>query len=356
MSKQKRPERKLSDAVAEQSEFHTSAERDVTLSKLTAQLSTLRTRHANAVAEIEKLEAQLAAFTQLGDAPLAPKRPRKTKIHKSTGLAACVVLNDWHCGETIDPGSIEYDNAHNEHIFAQRCDNACAKAELLYNLLLGFGKVDEIHVLVLGDLMSNYLHEELMETNWCGPTEEMLEIRSRLAGFIDRFQETTGVTNFHVHTCHGNHGRLTRRRRFKAQNKTNLEWQVYEDLARRYAEAKSPVQWNVSKTNFNRASVKGWLVRMHHGDDIRFEGGIGGLSIPLIKAVKQWDQNKRADYTVLGHWHQFLRLWNIVVCGCQCGYDEYAQGHKFAAQPPTQTFLAFDDKMGLILAEPLFVE
>ncbi len=80
-------------------------------------------------------------------------------------------------------------------------------------------------------------------------------------------------------------------------------------------------------------------MRFHHGDAIRFAGGVGGVTIPLRKKIAQWNKRRTTHLDVLGHFHQFIDGWDFVGCGCLVGYDAYASEIGGEFQQPTQTFL-----------------
>ncbi len=48
----------------------------------------------------------------------------------------------------------------------------------------------------------------------------------------------------------------------------------------------------------NSAAAKLHLdgLHFHHGDEVKYQGGIGGIAVPLLKAVAGWDAVKRCDY------------------------------------------------------------
>jgi len=339
-------------------EFAGSASRDLELRKVREQLDAVQSKYKDSLTKIENLKEELNVFNTLKNTSLEYDTFKlSNKIVPAGSAAVGVMLNDWHCAKVVNPKMLEYHNEHNLEIFRYRMQRIPEKVMLLYNLAKKFANIREFHVFVLGDLMNNWLHDDDVETNSLGPMEEMLEVRRNLSKIINTLHESvkSDVEQFKVSTCHGNHSRLTKRRRFNVPHKTNMEWQICQDLAIDAAEHNSPIQWNVSRGNMNRVVVLDWKIRLAHGDDVRYEGGIGGLTIPLIKAVKAWNENSRADYTLVAHWHQFLRLWRTVVGGCSVGYDEFAQANKCEAQPPSQTFLLFDDSKGIALAEPLFI-
>jgi hypothetical protein len=99
-------------------------------------------------------------------------------------------------------------------------------------------------------------------------------------------------------------------------------------------------------------------VRFHHGDTVRYAGGVGGVHTPLRRKIAAWNRspNKPADLDVLGHFHQFSDDWNYVVCGCLVGPNAYAVSRGFEVQPPSQTFIIVDHEHGKILALPIFCD
>ena len=207
-------------------------------------------------------------------------------------------------------------------------------------------------VFVLGDLISGYIHEELVEENQLGPMEAVLKVRDHLQGGIRFLKKEVKCKSFRVVACYGNHGRITKKKRHGSAYKTSLEWLLYLMLAAEDEE----VKWEVARGYHNIVDVKGNLVRAHHGDAMRYLGGSGGITIPVNKAVDKWNKGRRVGYDVFGHWHQFMRSWDWVCCGSLIGYNAFAVSIKAEFQPPTQTFMVFDRNKGLVSAEPVFVE
>jgi hypothetical protein len=83
-------------------------------------------------------------------------------------------------------------------------------------------------------------------------------------------------------------------------------------------------------------------VRCCHGHAIRYQGGIGGIHVPLKKAIAAWDATERADLTVIGHWHQFSAGRNYVSNGSVIGHSAYAVRIKAEYEPPCQAAVVID--------------
>lgn len=325
------------------------------LNRTQAELRAMRSAYKEALGQIASLEQQV----QIASGWSEPKRLRtkKPKRQQADGEAAFgVVLTDWHAEEVVDPETVNGINEHNLEIHRQRVANLWPKCIQLLEANRVMSQIDEVWVWLLGDMFSSHLHPELVEGNELGPMEAVQMVRSEIVTGVDYLWEHSGVKRMNVCCNWGNHGRTTDKVRHSTGYTHSLEWLMYSDLADRYARAKSPVEWHVEKGMLAYSDVKGWKVRSHHGYGIRYQGGVGGLTIPLNKAIAKWNSTRQADYDLFGHWHTFDRGWKWVSCPCLIGYSAYALSLKAEKQPPAQTALVFDRERGLVYAEPIFVD
>ena len=186
-----------------------------------------------------------------------------------------------------------------------------------------------------------------------GPGAATAWIQDRVCEGLDLLLKEAKVDRMLVTTNFGNHGRTTRRIRHSTGWTNSWEWLAYTNLARIY-QGTSKLAWQIGRGYHSWVDIQGRQVRFHHGDSIRFAGGVGGVAIPLRKAIGQWNKRRWADLDILGHFHQYADDWFFVLCGCLCGYNAYAQGIKAEFQPPTQTFLLIDKEYGKVMALPIF--
>ena len=106
----------------------------------------------------------------------------------------------------------------------------------------------------------------------------------------------------------------------------------------------------------NVQTILGRKVRFHHGDGLRYQGGVGGITIPVNKAIAQWDKVEAVDFDIFGHWHTHLVGYpKWISCGSLMGYSEYSLSIKAEYQAPTQTFIVIDRRYGMTLAAPIFL-
>ena len=100
--------------------------------------------------------------------------------------------------------------------------------------------------------------------------------------------------------------------------------------------------------------VYGFTVRFVHGHQFRFGGGVGGVTIPLIKWLNIQNNNIMADYTVMGHWHQYFSGKNFICNGSLIGFNAF--GKKFGYEPPKQAFFLIDSRFGKTVEAPILLE
>jgi hypothetical protein len=281
--------------------------------------------------------------------------PESGEAHEA---AAVVAWSDWHVEEPIEPEKVNDLNEYSMEIAEERIQKLVEG--VIWNLRLYEGQVD-ITTLVIwlgGDFMSGYIHEELVETNAMSPIETVLWLRDRLIWAIDRIVEyatDAGVIERILLPCsHGNHGRATERMRISTGAENSYEWLLYQLLSRHYQDHEL-VEVHAPKGDLLYLRVFDWTIRFTHGDKIRYQGGVGGLSIPLNKAIDAWNAGKHADVTVIGHWHQYTPGRHAVVNGSLCGYGPYALSVKARYEPPQQAFFLVDAKRGMRGHTPLWV-
>jgi len=104
------------------------------------------------------------------------------------------------------------------------------------------------------------------------------------------------------------------------------------------------VVFKISESYLSYLEIFDFTICFQHGHAVRFGGGVGGLSIPLNKAIAQWEKLKHADLYCLGHWHQFLDTGQAIVNGSIIGYNAFALFIKAGFEKPRQAFFLIDRK------------
>ena len=321
--------------------------------KLAADISALKKKNAELLRDAMALDKQVSALIQIQSDPTISQF-RRSKGSSPNGVAVIVPATDWHVEEQI---SADATNGKNHFDLAEaeaRIKRFYRKIVELINWQSHLAPVVELWHPLLGDLMSGYIHEELMETNALSPTEACVFLQDMLCSGVDFLLHETKLP-IYIPTCVGNHGRTTPKKRIKTSVRNSYEWLLYKTLERRYEKHKRVV-FRVGRGYHNTQRIMGRLVRFHHGDGLRYQGGVGGITIPVNKAIAQWDKVQSVDIDVFGHWHTFL--WSYpkwVSCGSLMGYSEYSVEIKAEFQHPSQAFIVLDRRYGLTSALPIFL-
>jgi len=100
----------------------------------------------------------------------------------------------------------------------------------------------------------------------------------------------------------------------------------------------------------------GMTIRFMHGDDVSYGGGVGGLTIPMRRAIADWDKTKRADLTLFGHHHTAMDIGNAVGNGSLIGANAYGVRIHAAYEPPRQQFILIDGKRGKSSVSHIFTD
>lgn len=323
------------------------------LSRTKEQLKDEVKRRELAESDLEEAREQNELIAELDEHDLMV-RELEAFSHSNTtkgGCTAIICANDWHLEKCVQPSTVSGLNEFNLDIAADRIGRFWQKSLYMIQLWSNVADIDEVILWLGGDLINNYLHDEDVESNFCGPTEAILLVQEHVATGLDFLAENDFCPS-RVVTNYGNHGRSTRYNRPGTGWKTSWEYLAYKNLERWYP----AIDWQITHGYLNYQDVQGYKVRFHHGENVKYYGGVGGLTIPMNKAVQAWDKSRRADLSISGHFHQYLDYWSWVSCGCLCGMDAYAQSIKAEYQEPTQTVVFIDKSRGKVQSIPIFVD
>lgn len=329
--------------------------------KIEGELALLKARHKDLLKEKASLLKELATnekrFEVLEVAKVDVGKVKYSKlITKPHGRATAIICaTDWHVEQTVSKAAVNGLNRFNLSIARKRVEKLWQKAVFWLNHARGISNIEDAILWLGGDFISGYIHDELVEGNSLSPTEAILESKRLITSGIEHILKHSNLKSLTIVTNYGNHGRTTQKYRVATAHRNSYEWAMYKGIEAEYS-SNPRVQVRVSNGYHNLVDMYGFRLRFHHGDYIKYNGGVGGLAIPVNKAISAWDKGEHADFDVFGHWHQFLRTPKFLSVGCLVGYDEFALSIKADYQPPTQAFIVIDKDRGVVTAEQLFVE
>lgn len=280
--------------------------------------------------------------------------PPRKPAGEATGI---ICATDWHIEERIDRPTVNGLNEYNLEIADARIRRLWEKSCYLLDHARGISDVRDVVLWLGGDFISGYIHEELQEANYLSPTQATFRAQSRIASGIEHILEHGGIKSVRVVCNYDNHSRTTIKKRVSTGHANSFAWLIYKNLEERYKDRGwKNVSFEISESYHALCQIQDRRFRFHHGDAIRYGGGVGGISIPVNKAIAQWNKAAPADFDIFGHWHQFKREWHWLACGSLIGHGPYSIAIKADYQPPTQGFVIADREHGVVFAEPVFVE
>jgi len=347
-------QKKLIDAVREGAAEQDNLDRDAELARLRAEAAGLRGKYKAALSRIDAERARADAMAGLrGIAPhRARQRPGKSNRHAATMV---VLLSDWHVEERVDPATVNGLNDYSLDVADQRIAELGERLAVMLEHERRLADIRRVVVWLGGDFLSGHIHDDTAELAQLAPLAATRWAGERIRGFLDNVAGQADEVI--VATNSGNHGRSTDKLRIGTEMEHSFEQHLYLTLAA--AETKPNVRWHVGTGYLNVLDLDGFRVRFHHGHAVKFQGGIGGIHVPLNKSIAAWDATLRADLTCLGHWHQFSwgRSGRYVSNGSVIGHSAYAVRIKANYEPPCQACVVIDhERHEATKAFPLFCD
>ena len=299
---------------------------------------------------IEEQEKQVEVALALADEVATVSSIPAIKTGKGGEAVAFAIASDWHVEETVDPKNVNNLNAYDLGIAQKRIRTFFQKVVRLTEIQRAGTKIDTLVLALLGDLMTGYIHEELRETNGLSPTETVLWLQDELASGLAMLSPCFG--RIIIPCSFGNHGRNTIKPRHATGARNSYEWMLYQIMRKQFPQ----YEWRIADGYHNYLEVDGRVIRFHHGDDLKYQGGVGGLTIPVEKAIGQWNKAIPAHLDVFGHWHQSQQNPKWISNASLIGHNAYAIAIKAGFEPPSQTFFLMDRKRGRTITAPIYVD
>lgn len=317
------------------------------------ELSSLKKRYDEALKTIESQEKALGALDNL-TAKGVTTFEIKPKV--GSGTSECTVVlpaSDWHIEERVTRPQVSGLNEHNLELSKARGIKYFQGALRLTRLLQQDTRIDHAVMPLLGDFISNDIHEEFPENNELLPMHAIEEATNRIASGIEFLLEHSKLQL--TFPCHsGNHARTTKTTRFSSENGHSLEYLMYRHLAA-YFRKEPRCAFIIPEGPHSYMDIYGKILRFHHGHMIKYQGGIGGIFIPTYKAIAQWNKARRADLDVFGHFHQRKDGGNFICNGSLIGYNTFALSIKADYEEPAQQLFMIDKQRGRTCTWPILV-
>lgn len=311
--------------------------------------------------QLKQLTAELSDAQALGDIysearqqdvpPITPRERAGGQLREATALACA---SDWHIEEEVKPEQVSGRNRYNLDISRRRMERFFEATRWAINFNRQIFTIRDLVLWLGGDIITNYLHPDNVETNLLAPPEALAYAHASIVTGIRYLLEDAGLERIVVPCNDGNHGRMTQKMRSAARTQSSLEILLYRMIAQEFAD-EPRVQFLIAGGEHLYFDVYGRTIRFVHGDSVRYGGGVGGITIPLYKALARWETMRRADLTVVGHFHQRIVLPDLMVNSSLIGYSPYSLTIGARFEPPSQNFSILEPQRFRSVDLPLWV-
>lgn len=256
-----------------------------------------------------------------------------------------LLMSDLHVEEPVDPKKVNGLNEYNLDI-AEVCIDRCAEA-LAWLEKDTRWDMREAVIAIIGDSYSGFIHAELAESNFLSPVQAVVWLQARLEKMIRTVLATTKFERLIIPCKDGNHGRLTDRMRVSTRTENSLEWLLFQTLASRFKD-EPRVQFIIEDGLYTYMNVFDTTLGLTHGDQFRYQGGVGGLLIPVRKGlneIRKYRSERNITYC-MGHFHERIDTGDIVVNGSAIGINTYGLSINAKPEPRAQHLFLIDSKRG----------
>lgn len=304
-----------------------------------------------AIAEIMRLRDDIENLTDMkGTIATCNIKSVSSAKHEAVAFA---IASDWHIEENVKPESVDGANEFNLRVAKQRSEAFFRNTLKLVVKEQQDTKIETLVLALLGDFISGNIHDELMESCEVPPIEAAVIAQNFLASGIEYLLANSKL-KLVIPCCVGNHSRITNQVHVSTEQGNSLEWMIYSNLANHF-KSNNRVTFVLSKSYFTWVKVYDFDIRFHHGHAMKYGGGIGGITIPVLKAISRYDVSKKAYLDVFGHFHNPISMDKFVSNGCLIGDTPYGKRLGFTGKPQQQFFLV-DKTHGKTIVAPVFME
>lgn len=328
-------------------------EGDRKLITITKDKGVLKQKYDLAVKNIDKLENLLDLKKTVDNEKVRTINFAHIGKDESNEATAITLFSDIHFEERVDKNKVNGINEYNPIISEERCIN------YFINLRKRIDKerrdiiIDNLIFASLGDMIHGFIHEEYLSSNYMQPIPASFKMYEIVLNGLKYLLEDKKIKKIKFIGKVGNHSRTTFKPYTQDEALMSNEWGIYKHLEKHF-EHEERIDFILDESYYTYLTVYGKVLRFHHGHNVKYGGGIGGLTIPLIKSIYRANMQKKADMDFIGHFHSRFNLPFCSVNGSIVGFNAY--GIKIGAEPqePVQQFHLLDSKRGFTSNSPIF--
>lgn len=309
---------------------------------------------ASMTAHVERLERNIKELSALRSSEPMPDIIASPKRTAKSEVVPLILLSDVHVEERVDKLKMHSTNEYSLSIAKKRMEAFFENSSKLIASAEKTSTVGRVAMGILGDLISGHIHPELMEINALAPGPAVAYAKELIARGLRYWLAQHPGLAFDLYCIGGNHGRLTVKTRIATIAEQSIEALMYGFLAQDFRD-EPRVRFHIAPGDMLYADIfPDYRARFIHGDQISYQGGIGGLTVPLTKWIHRANQSIRADMTCLGHWHSCKADRDFLANGSVIGPTTYSQRYGFPPEAPKQQFALIHATRGRTLVADIW--
>lgn len=321
----------IAESVAKATSHRTHLEKSKTIRALTEKVKML-----------ENEKELLLSLEDRQDPGMIQVQARK-KNRRKTQAVFCALASDWHVEERVRPEAVDGVNEYNPEIAQERAERYTKSCLTILDLNRNAWDIDTMCQWLGGDFITGHLHLEAVQENYLSPSAAMILafdiLRKHLTTLL-----TTDLSRIVIPCNYGNHGRLTQKPQASTGHVNNLEWLLYCMLAKWYAD-EPRIEFQIANSYEHQTDFFGFITNWHHGDAVRYRGGLGGLTVPFYgRKARQSQGGHIVDLDCIGHHHVLQHPLKLIGNGSLIGYNAYAAMGGFAYQRAVQASFCVDEE------------
>lgn len=276
-------------------------------------------------------------------------------LEKGGEGTALYMGGDWHGDQEVSADVVQGANAHTLAIAERRIERFFTRSVFMTDLWRVVSPIKRGVFHFNGDGFSGHIHDELKESVCMSPLEAGRWLRAQLIAGIEYLLKHGKLKKLVVVFNYGNHTRDTKKLFYDLAHIHSHEYSVYLDVAEHFKKEKR-IEFVIAKGYFATYKLYNTVVRFHHGNASKYRGGVGGKVIALKRAIKmKWNQLRKADLDVLGHFHEFEWVRGAYISnGSGIGLTGF--GERLGFEEPMQGFAVIDKRRGCVAGLPVYVE
>lgn len=309
----------------------------------------------NTKQETDEMTEEYKKFLTYKEIEAAPfeKYEFKVKKRKNGTRYAIALFSDAHIEETVKPESVLGKNEYNIDIAKERIE------KYFTNLVecINEDKVNSLIFASLGDTISGFIHDELVQENGLSPIESVLIAQNLIFSGLSYICENTKLDKILFIGIVGNHGRTTKKIQHANGFKMNYEWLMYQNIKQQCEAAKLPIEFNIPESEIALLDTNdGQRFIFCHGFQIKGGGNgtVCGIYPSLNRLSMKWGRTFGQNKIFLGHFHSCTSITNAMVNGSIIGFNSFALTNGMPYEEPAQMYVAYDSEIGELLTRRIY--